>query len=83
MTIAGQNVSIAAIIGFVVSLCAAVPGVVSLGVDLIHGTPVDSATLSAVIVGVSGFLATAVFHEQTSSATGGNPPPGVITAPKA
>lgn len=81
MNIFGQNVSIAALISFVMSLCAAVPGVVSLAVDLVNRTPVSSATVTAVIVGVAGFLATSVFHEQTSSATGGNTPPP--PAPKA
>lgn len=73
MTIAGQNISIAGAIAFVMALCAAVPGLAGLIIDAISNKPIDSTTITAVVVGVAAFIAAWLTHENTSSSTGGQP----------
>jgi hypothetical protein len=68
------NVSIGVLLSYVITAVLATPAAVSFVNDIIAGKSVSTAALWAAVIGVTGFLATTVIHQNTSSSQ--TPPAG-------
>jgi hypothetical protein len=61
------RVSLAVLLGWIVSAVLATPSAVSIITDLEQGKSISSAALWGALIGVTGFIANTLIHLQTQS----------------